>query len=165
MIIKNLTHFWLIFLNISSWVVIHLGVSYLCLKIPLGKFNYNNWLFKIKSFESHGKIYEKIFKIKKWKDKVPDGAKIFKKGFPKKKLEQKKLEQTNKKYFNTFMLETCRGEITHWLQILPVWIFFLWNPWWSGIIMIVYAFLVNLPCIMLQRYNRARLLRILDKNY
>jgi glycosyl-4,4'-diaponeurosporenoate acyltransferase len=154
--ILELNHFWLIFLNIITWVIIHLGISYLCLKIPLHKFNNNNWIFKIKNFENDGKIYKKIFKINKWKEKIPDGASIFKGGFPKKRLKE-----INNNYFNTFMLETCRGEFTHWMQIIPVWVFFLWNPWWSGIIMIVYAFSVNLPCIMLQRYNRARLLKIL----
>jgi glycosyl-4,4'-diaponeurosporenoate acyltransferase len=37
------------------------------------------------------------------------------------------------------------------------WIFFIWNPLWAGWVMVVYATLVNFPCIISQRYNRARL--------
>ena len=156
--IFQLSHFWLIFLNIFTWIVIHLGMSYLCTKIPLKKFNPFNWLYRIKNIEYDGRIYIDIFKIKKWKEKIPDGAKLFKGSFTKKRLEKKDYI-----YLKTFMLETCRGELTHWLQIMPVWIFFLWNPWWAGLIMIVYGFAANIPCILLQRYNRARLLKILNK--
>jgi glycosyl-4,4'-diaponeurosporenoate acyltransferase len=42
-------------------------------------------------------------------------------------------------------------------------VFFIWNPWWVGIVMIVYAILVNVPCIIIQRYNRIRLKRVCAK--
>jgi len=126
--IFKLSHFWIIFLNIFTWILIHLGMSYACTRIPLQKFNSPNRFFRLKKWENDGRFYEKFFRIKAWKEKVPDGARLFRGGFPKKNLEQK-----NFKYLNTFLLETCRGELTHWLQILPVWVFFLWNVWWAGI--------------------------------
>jgi len=150
-----LPHFWIIFLDIFLWLVIHLGISYACSKIPIGKFDPQNRFYRPKSFEKGGKLYTRIFKIKKWKNIVPDGAKLFRGGFPKKNLEQ-----CSQEYLRTFALETCRGELTHWLQILPSGIFFLWNIWWAGIIMVIYALCVNIPCILLQRYNRARLMRV-----
>jgi len=133
-------------------------MSYACTRIPLQNFNPGNRFFRLKKWENNGKFYEKFFRIKSWKEKVPDGARLFKGGFPKKNLEQSDFG-----YLNTFMLETCRGELTHWLQILPVWVFFLWNVWWAGLIMVAYALLANIPCILLQRYNRARLQRVLAK--
>ena len=154
----QLSQFWIIFLDISVWVVIHLGISYLCSLIPLNKFNTENCWYSTKKFEYKGNIYIGFFKIKKWKHLVPDGAKLFKNGFPKKKLQS-----CSPEYLEAFMLETCRGELTHWMQLLPAGIFFLWNIWWAGIIMIVYALCVNIPCILLQRYNRARLQKVLDK--
>jgi glycosyl-4,4'-diaponeurosporenoate acyltransferase len=42
-------------------------------------------------------------------------------------------------------------------------VFFVWNIWWVGIVMIVYAMLANMPCIMIQRYNRIRLKRVYAK--
>ena len=48
-----------------------------------------------------------------------------------------------------------------WLAIAPL--FFLWNtPWLAGV-MVLYGVAANLPCLITQRYNRARLLRILDR--
>ena len=150
--------FWTLFLDISVWVVIHLGFSYACSMIPLNKLNPGNCWYRIKNFEDEGNIYTGFFKIKKWKHFVPDGAELFKNSFPKKKLQSYSPE-----YLRIFTLETCRGELTHCLQILPAGIFFLWNIWWVGIIMIVYALCVNIPCILLQRYNRIRLQKVLEK--
>ena len=36
-------------------------------------------------------------------------------------------------------------------------VFLLWNPWWLGLLMFAYAVIANLPCLIVQRYNRARL--------
>jgi glycosyl-4,4'-diaponeurosporenoate acyltransferase len=154
----HLSHFWIIFLDIAVWAVLHLVLSYICSLIPLDKFNPGNRWYRIKNVEDQGNIYTGFFKIKKWKQFVPDGAGLFKSVFPKKKLQS-----SGYGYLKAFMLETCRGELTHWLQILPAGIFFLWNIWWAGIIMIVYALCVNIPCILLQRYNRARLQKVLEK--
>jgi glycosyl-4,4'-diaponeurosporenoate acyltransferase len=154
----QLSHFWIIFLDIAVWAIMHLVLSYICSIIPLYKFNPKNRWYRIKDVENNGKIYTGFFRIKRWKQFVPDGARLFKNGFPKKTLQS-----GDRQYLKTFMLETCRGELAHWLQILPAGIFFLWNIWWAGIIMIVYALCVNIPCILLQRYNRARLQKIIEK--
>lgn len=90
---------------------------------------------------------------------LPDRAGVFKeRGFPKKELKNK-----NKKYLLTFQIETCRGELTHWFIMLFAPLFFLWNPFFVGWIMIVYAAAENIPLIMTQRYNRHRLDRILKR--
>ena len=88
---------------------------------------------------------------------MPDGGGLFKGGFPKKNLES-----SDSKYLKTFLYETKRAELTHWLTILPAPIFFLWNIRLAGIIMIVYVLIANIPCILLQRYNRARLSNLIS---
>jgi len=144
--------------NIIMVLIIHLGISWACTIIPLEHFNPYSRPYRIKKFEREGRIYIDIFKIKKWKNIIPDGAKLFNSAFSKKNLECHKLS-----YLCTFAQETCRAELTHWLQIVPAGIFFLWNVWWGGVIMIIYFLIANIPCILLQRYNRARLLRFIEK--
>lgn len=152
----QLSHFWIISLDIVGWLVIHLGISYLCLKIPISFFEKDLSWFRVKNWETRGRIYLRKFKVKKWRGIVPDGAGLFKGGFPKKNLES-----SNPQYLKTFFYETKRAELTHWLTILPSPIFFLWNIWWAGIIMIAYALIANIPCIILQRFNRARLKNVI----
>jgi glycosyl-4,4'-diaponeurosporenoate acyltransferase len=147
-----------ILLDIAVWLIIHMGVSYLMIHIPLASFDTEFWLYKRRKWEKHGKIYAKVFRLKKWKKRLPDGAALFKKGFRKKHL--KELDDV---YLDDFIRETCRAELAHWVMFFLSPVFFIWNPWYVGIVMLVYALLVNLPCIAIQRYNRIRLKRVYSK--
>jgi glycosyl-4,4'-diaponeurosporenoate acyltransferase len=147
-----------ILIDIAAWFVIHMSVSYFMTHIPLSSFGRDFWLCKPRKWENNGKIYQRIFVIKSWKKKLPDGAALFKEGFQKKTLRG--LDST---YLDNFIRETRRAELTHWIVFLFSPVFLLWNLWWVGIVMIVYAIAVNLPCILSQRYNRIRLKRVLFK--
>ena len=147
-----------ILLDIAAWLIIHMGVSYLMTHIPLSSFDTGLWLYKRRKWEKDGRIYARIFRLKKWKKRLPDGAALFKGGFQKKHL--KGLDDV---YLDNFIRETCRAELAHWIMFLFSAVFFIWNPWWVGIVMIVYAILVNIPCIIIQRYNRIRLKRVYSK--
>jgi glycosyl-4,4'-diaponeurosporenoate acyltransferase len=147
-----------ILLDVAAWLIIHMGVSYLMIHIPLGLFDTGFWLCKQRKWEKDGKTYVRIFRLKKWKKRLPDGAALFKKGFKKKHL--KGLDNV---YLDNFTRETCRAELTHWIMFLFSAVFFIWNPWYVGIVMIIYATLVNLPCIIIQRYNRIRLKRVYSR--
>jgi glycosyl-4,4'-diaponeurosporenoate acyltransferase len=126
--------------------------------IPLSLFDAEFCLYKQRKWEKDGKIYVRMFRLKKWKRRLPDGAALFKKGFKKKHL--KGLDSV---YLDSFIRETCRAELTHWIMFLFSAVFFIWNPWYVGIVMIAYAILVNLPCIIIQRYNRIRLTRVYSR--
>jgi glycosyl-4,4'-diaponeurosporenoate acyltransferase len=104
-----------------------------------------------------GRIYEKIFLIKRWKQLLPDGAPLFD-GFPKKKLES-----TEPGYLRKFILETRRGEFSHWLQWIFISGFVVWNPFPANLIILLYAALSNLPCLLNLRYTRIRLIPVLLK--
>jgi len=144
-----------ILLDIAVWLIIHVGVSFVITHIPLGSFNNEFWLYEQKKWEKGGKIYIRIFGLKKWKKRLPDGAALFKKGFRKKHLTGR-----DDIYLDSFIRETCRAELAHWIMLLLSPVFFIWNIWWVGIVMIIYAVLANLPCIIIQRYNRIRLKRV-----
>jgi glycosyl-4,4'-diaponeurosporenoate acyltransferase len=147
-----------ILIDIMAWFAIHMGVSYLMTHILLSLFDAKSWLYKPRKWEKNGSIYEKIFALKSWKKRLPDGAAIFKDGF-----EKKNLKKLNNVYLDNFIRETCRAELTHWIVFLFGPVFLVWNLWWVGIVMIVYAISVNLPCIISQRYNRVRLKRVYSK--
>jgi len=122
-----------------------------------GTFNTESWLYRDRDWEKSGGIYEVILKIKGWKRFLPDGAALSRNGFRKKNLQNRDVA-----YIQRFITETCRAELTHWIIFAFSVIFFIWNVWWVGIIMIAYAFIVNIPCVITQRYNRIRLRRIIS---
>jgi len=147
-----------ILIDIAAWFVIHMGVSYLMTHVPLISFDAKSWLYTQRRWEKDGRVYEKIFGLKKWKERLPDGAALFKEGF-----EKKHLRKLDNEYLNNFIRETCRAELTHWIVLLFGPVFLVWNLWWVGIVMIVYAISANLPCIISQRYNRIRLKRVYSR--
>lgn len=148
----------MIIINIVMWAIIHISVAYGATILPNKYININSWIYKKRSWEYDGKIYENIFKIKSWKHLLPDGSAMFKKGFRKKKLNN-----TDSEYITQFIIELCRAELTHWIVILFSPIFFIWNYEWVGYIMILYAIIANLPCILAQRYNRIRFKKVFIK--
>jgi hypothetical protein len=60
-----------------------------------------------------------------------------------------------------WLKEICRSEFCHFAMILPGFSFFLWNGVEVGGWMLVYAILNNLVPIVMQRYNRPRVFRVL----
>jgi len=111
---------------------------------------------RLRGFERDGRVYERVLAIKAWKDGLPEAGSLFRGGFSKRRLVGH-----DREYLEQFRLETRRAERAHWaiLALSPV--FFAWNPWWLALAMLAYGVAANVPCILVQRYNRARLERAL----
>jgi len=154
-VIFQLPGSWAVAANVGAWLVIHVGISVLAARMKTTSFNPQSWLYRQRIWERGGRTYKALLKVKKWKRLLPDGAAVFKGGFRKKRLPNR-----DGQYIERFILETCRAEFTHWVILASSVIFFVWNDWWIGVIMVAYGFLANMPCIVTQRYNRIRLNRI-----
>lgn len=147
-----------ILIDFAAWFIIHMGCAILTLKLPDRFFTKEDGIYKSLDWEKSGEIWQTCFRVRAWKDKLPDGAELFRKGFPKKKLRG-----MDPHFLACFVRETRRAELTHWIAMPPALLFFLWNPPHVGWFMVVYGIAVNAPCIIAQRYNRTRLQRILSK--
>ena len=147
--VLNLPTYTVLTLNILGWPIIQLGFAWLFLRLPAEVFQFN-FLFPAFTFELP--FYERFFLIRRWKDTLPDGAAWFRGGFAKRRLERR-----DASYFRRFILESRRSECAHWAMFLAGGVFILWNPLWAIVVMLVYALLANIPCILAQRYNRLRL--------
>lgn len=145
---------WIIALNVGGWLAIQMGLAWAFTKMPVEWFE----LGRACAWERDGWFYERVLRIKAWKDLLPDAARWFTGGFPKGTLAG-----MNRDYLERFVRETWRGELCHWCAIAFAPIFFLWNPWWADLIITAYAIGANLPCILVQRYNRTRLRRIMQR--
>lgn len=145
---------WLVALNVIGWPVVQLGLAWSFTRLP------SAWFEPPPPFgwERRGRFYERVFGIKRWKDRLPDGAGWIGGGFAKGTLSGSAPD-----YLRRFVRETWRGELCHWAAIAFTPVFFLWNPWWGDAVMIAYAIAANFPCILAQRYNRLRLRRVLGR--
>lgn len=145
---------WVIALNLAGWPVIQFALAWAFTRVPVAWFNPAKPL----AWEESGRVYERVFGIRRWKDRLPDAARWFGGGFPKGRLAAK-----DPNYLRRFMRETWRGELCHWSALACAPVFFLWNPLWADALMVVYALTANLPCILVQRYNRVRMRGLLAR--
>lgn len=104
-------------------------------------------------FEQDGKIYARL-KVRHWQKRVPDMSRIFPWIMPKKAITGDVARQLPR-----MIQETCVAECIHALVSLTgLYCIRLW-PGIGGITMAVIHFLLfNLPYIIIQRYNRPRLM-------
>lgn len=112
--------------------------------------------FRTKKWEREGKFYQDFFHINAWKDKLPAV-----KGLT--KFSKKHLENRTEPYLRQFVLETCRAESHHTRTIIETSIFIIWNPMGLFIVIFITGLITQLPFVLIQRYNRARLQNVLRK--
>lgn len=140
--------------NLLGWPVIHLAIGSIALRVPPHVFEHDTWITTPRPWEQEGHVYRDWFAVRKWKALLPDGAPWLG-GYAKKKLCARKPTALAQ-----FLIETRRAEIAHWCMIGCLPVFFLWNPPWACWVMTAYALAANLPCILVQRYNRFTLNRM-----
>ena len=151
---------WTAALNIIAWTVIQFGLAWGFTQLAAERFNAHGFGARSKRWERAGNFYERFFAIKRWKDKLPDASRMFRGGFAKANLQTASPE-----YLERFLRETWRGELVHWMALLAVPLFCIWNPWWGVLINAAVAVALNVPCILALRYNRARFQRLLAKRH
>jgi glycosyl-4,4'-diaponeurosporenoate acyltransferase len=144
MTLKVLT---LIAVNAFGWLVLQLSIAAVATRIDSQNFSRDLFLYRTHSREIG--FYRKWLQIRRWKGLLPDGAPWVGGSFRKKRLLAR-----DPAYLRQFIIETRRGEAAHWVMLACFPIFFLWNPPWAFIVIALYAIAANLPCIVVQRYNR-----------
>lgn len=157
--------FYIYYTNVNhSKVVLWIGITaftimyHLWLRIIMGNvsklfknnINYNQWWFKERKFEK--KLY-KILKVKKWKGKaLTYNPELF-------SLKDYSLEE--------IASTMTKAETDHWINeiiSLSTLLFgLMWGHVWIFLITAIIAMLFDAQFIVIQRYNRPRIIRILQK--
>lgn len=121
-------------------------------------FNTEKGWFSCHPFEEDGRIYERLFRVSKWKDRMTDAAHIFASTG-----EKRSGGFGNAEAVRGFIQETCAAEATHLMLIAvsPV-ILFICPNGWRRFFFIAY-FIANLMDIIIQRYNRPRLAKVYQR--
>ena len=112
--------------------------------------NYNQWWFKERKFEK--KLY-KFLRVKEWKGKaLTYNPETF-------SLKENSLEEI----VNTM----TKSEVDHWINeviSLSTLLFTIpWGGFWAFLISAIFAMVFDSQFIIIQRYNRPRIVKILEK--
>jgi glycosyl-4,4'-diaponeurosporenoate acyltransferase len=147
-----------VIMDICAWVFFHLSIGFWCSRIPVSFFNTKKPFYITKKWENEGEIYQKLFRVKSWKKYIPSGGSLYTNTF-----KIKNLPCYSKEYLERWLKESCRAELCHWIMILPGFLFFLWNNVKVAWLMVAYAVLNNMVPIIMQRYNRPRISKLLKQ--
>ncbi|HEX5017364.1 MAG TPA: hypothetical protein VFX15_07250 [Actinomycetes bacterium] len=143
--------------NVAFWPTWTLLVGWLAQRTSDARFQRDDPITRPRAIERQGGLYRDDLHIHRWKDRLPEAGTLFG-GFAKNTVgsgDDAVLQQ--------FLVETRRAEHAHWGMAAGAVITTLWNPWWAFGINATVAASANLPCIAVQRYNRLRLARVLER--
>lgn len=148
--------------SFKKYLLFYLLIS--ALSFPLGRllpgkrFCCDKFPYKALPFERGGAFYEQ-FGIRKWQNKVPDMSKVFPKLMP-----PKNMLGNYKERLPVMITETCVAEFTHGaLSVLGLFGLSLWDSGLKYLITGIYIVIFNVPFIVIQRYNRPRLVKLYHK--
>ena len=140
MFLSNSNNLDVILINMMLMIIWHLTVLIICMVLPRSFFEPTKKLYVTRKWEKNGNLYIKNFKIKKWKDYLPQF--VAKGGFSK----------------------TCRAEWNHLMCSMYFIVSFCINSVENAVIFSLIPIICNFPFLIIQRYNRIRLLK-LEKKY
>lgn len=125
--------------------------------IPADRIDAGKFPFRPFAFEKDGRVYN-AFGIRKWQNKVPDMSKIFTRIMP-----AKNLSGDYKERLPRMIQETCVAEMIH--AVLGITSLFCLKlyPGAGGIIIVTLYLVFNLLFIMIQRYNRPKLIKVMKR--
>lgn len=107
------------------------------------------------------KFYEKIG-IRKWKDRIPEAGQLFA-NFSKTEVA----DMTNNEYVKKFMSETIYAEIMHWLSMIFSFLIIFIDLRLAltvGLPLVIGNMILNLMPVLVQRYNRPKLMVLYQRN-
>lgn len=95
--------------------------------------------------------YERMLFVRAWKDRLPEAGTWFG-GISKRRLPNHADGGRNR-----FAAESLRAERVHLAFFCVFLISLVWNSGWWAVINVLVGAAVNIPCIVVARYNRVRL--------
>ena len=110
-------------------------------------------IFRAKAWEDGGNIYQRLFHVKGWKEYIPSIG-----SFDKKNIEKTKITPD---FISQYLLESLRAELCHLYAFVFSLLLLLCTAARAWFFIIAYTILLNMPCIVIQRYNRPRFERFM----
>lgn len=147
----------IVVIDVVAWGAFHASTGYLAHRLDPHRLARDGWLLRARGFEDAG-WYRRRLRIHRWKDRLPEAGDLFAGG-----VSKRELGSLDDDGLRAFVIETRRAELGHWWAMACSPLFVLWNPPLASVLLVAYGVLVNLPFIVIQRYNRLRINTLLAR--
>jgi glycosyl-4,4'-diaponeurosporenoate acyltransferase len=147
-----------ILLDVAMWAGVQVASGYLVHRLPLESITRDRGVLRLRDWEREGRLYQRV-RIKAWKDRLPEAGQVFRGGVTKRRIPSEHDGGVAR-----LACETRRAELAHWLPLATLPLFVLFNPPRAVPLLLAYGIATNVPCIAVQRYNRIRASRIVERS-
>lgn len=144
----------LLWTDMVIYVALQVARMWVDVALPERWFDPDRRSFRARRWERDGAVYDEHLGISRWKDRLPSLPTL-------ERFSKTSLTETSTAYLRQFILETCRAESNHKRSIVETWAFLIWNPWEFFLVILALSTLGHTPFLLVQRYNRPRLRRLL----
>lgn len=147
---------WAVLWSSVAWAVASVLVGAWATRLPVDRLG-EGPVTRLRRWEQGGRRWDRLLALRRWKDLVPEAG-AWMGGASKRHVPSRRTEDLRR-----FSAETVRAERVHWLLATSTVVHAVWCPPAVLAGMAVFGIVANLPCVLIQRYNRGRLGRILDR--
>jgi glycosyl-4,4'-diaponeurosporenoate acyltransferase len=149
---------WAVLASTLVWLGSSLLIGWVATRWPLDRLARTGPLTTLRAWEDGGRWWQKHLRVRRWRDAIPEAGAFFDGGYSKRHLRSRATGALDR-----FRRETIRAERVHWLVMgsglmHPVW---CRPPVAAG--MVAFGVVFNAPFIVVQRSNRGRIDRLLDR--
>ena len=145
---------WVVVLDALAWTVWSAAAGWWIVHRGPRQPETDGALLRLRPFERRGRWYERTLKVKRWKSWLPEAGRMFG------GRSKRHLPPGGAQGLPLFLADCRRAERTHWLIVAATPVFAVWNPPGLFIAMVLFAVVANGPCLIVLRYNRARVLAV-----
>ncbi len=146
---------WMALSSLAFWLLSSLLVGLLANRLP------ERWLLAGRAPQGPAVAPGRVVApagIRVWKRWIPDAGPALPGGIAKANLARRDPESQR-----LLLIETRRAELVHWALWAAGLLTALWLPPAGVLVNLLFATAFNLPCLLLQRFNRRRVQRLLAR--
>lgn len=140
-----------------AWFATSVLVGWLGARWSTDRVQHTGPLTTLRQWEDGGRWWQRHLRVRSWKERVPEAGGLYG-GFAKRRVPSRSTGG-----LEMFRRETIRSERVHWLIAASTPLHLIWCRPGLFTAMAAYGFLSNAPFIVIQRSNRGRLERLLER--
>lgn len=157
--ILRLSDGWAVLLSSVVWAGVSGLIGWRAIRWPDGRLSRTGPVTTLRGWERDGTLWQRLLRVRSWKDRIPEAGGFFDGG-----RSMRHVGPPDADALERFRRDTVRAERVHWLILASTPLHLVWCRWTVFAGMAVFGVLFNAPFIVVQRYNRGRLDRILRRS-